>query len=81
MAFTALLHIANSDPILAEMDEMPDTSTTYVVCTNARARDGKALHYIDQEAVRFLFPWHRVTFIEIYPSDEDRAEVETFFRD
>lgn len=81
MAFTVLLHIANADPILAEMDEMPVTGASHVVCTNARARDGKPLHYIDQEATRFLFPWHRITFIEVYPSEEERAEVETFFRD
>ncbi len=81
MAHTVLIHVTNSDPILAEMDEMPKPTDTHIVCTNARARDGKALHYIDQEAMRFLFPWHRVTFIEVYPSEEDRAEIETFFRD
>ncbi|MFQ5575788.1 MAG: hypothetical protein ACE5G8_02240 [Anaerolineae bacterium] len=81
MSFTVLIHIANADPIVAEMEELPDTTATYIVCTNPRARDGKALHYIDQEAIRFIFPWHRITFIEAYPSEEDKAEVEVFFRD
>ncbi len=81
MSFTVLLHIANSDPIVAEMETMPDKTATHIICTNPRARDGKPLHYIDPEAVRFMFPWHRITFIEIYPSEEDRAEIETFFRD
>ena len=53
----------------------------HIVCTNPRARDGKNLIFIEPECTRFLFPWHRISFIETYPSDEDRAEVETFFRD
>jgi hypothetical protein len=81
MAFTVLIHIANADPVMAEMDDMPDPTATYIICTNPRGRDGKPLHYIDQEALRFMFPWHRITFIEAYPSEEDRAEIETFFRD
>lgn len=81
MSFTVLIHIANTDPIIAEMDEMPDNDSTYVTCSNVRARDGKPLHYIDPDAVKFAFPWHRITFIEVFPSEEDHAEVETFFRD
>ena len=81
MSFTVLIHIANADPIVAEMDSMPSATATHIVCTNPRARDGKIPHYIDPEAIRFIFPWHRITFVEAYPSEEDRAEVETFFRD
>lgn len=81
MAYTVLVHIANADPFIAEMEEMPDITASYVVLTNVRARDGKPLHYIDPDAVNFLFPWHRVTFMEIFPSEEDQTDVETFFRD
>ncbi|HFB52397.1 MAG TPA: hypothetical protein ENJ48_01765 [Anaerolineae bacterium] len=81
MSFTVLIHIANADPIVADMEELPDTTSSYVTCSNVRARDGKPIHYIDQDAVKFIFPWHRITFIEIFPSDEDETEVETFFRD
>ncbi len=81
MAFTVLLHLADSDPILAEMDELPDPQASYVLCSNPRARDGKNLLFIDPECTRFLFPWHRINFIEAFPTDEDAAHVETFFRD
>ena len=81
MAFTVILHISNADPILADMEEMPDPQASYVLCTNARARDGKTLHYVDPEATRLMFPWHRISFIETLPGEEDRAEFETFFRD
>jgi hypothetical protein len=64
MAFTVLLHLADSDPILAEMDELPDPQASYVLCSNPRARDGKNLLFIDPECTRFLFPWHRINFVE-----------------
>jgi hypothetical protein len=81
MALTVLIHLADADPILAEIDALPDVNASYVLCSNPRARDGKSLMFIDPECTRFLFPWHRINFIEAFPSEEDAAEVELFFRD
>jgi hypothetical protein len=39
------------------------------------------LHYISAEATSFLFPWHRISFIELMPSETERGEVVEFFRD
>jgi hypothetical protein len=27
-----------------------------------------------------IFPWHRITFVELMPSDEERSSVVDFFR-
>ncbi len=81
MAFTVLIHLTGTDPFLAEMEELPDLKASFIVCTNPRARDGKNLIFIEPECTRFMFPWHRISFIETYPTDEDRAKVETFFRE
>ena len=81
MAFTVIIHLTGTDPFLAEMDELPDIKASFIVCTNPRARDGKNLVFIEPECTRFMFPWHRISFIETYPSEEDRAKVETFFRE
>ena len=81
MAFTVIIHLTGTDPFLAEMDELPDIKASFIVCTNPRARDGKNLVFIEPECTRFMFPWHRISFIETYPTDEDRAKVETFFRE
>ena len=81
MAFTVIIHLTGTDPFLAEMDELPDVKASFIVCTNPRARDGKNLVFIEPECTRFMFPWHRISFIETYPTDEDRAKVETFFRE
>jgi hypothetical protein len=81
MAITVILHILNADAILAEIEEMPESTANFVICTNARARDGKPIAYIERDATRVVFPWHRISFIETLPSEEDKIEVESFFRD
>jgi hypothetical protein len=81
MAFTVLLHLQGTDPIVAEMEELPDPQSSYVLCSNPRARDGKNLVFIEPGCTRFMFPWHRISFVEAYPSEEDQAQTETFFRD
>lgn len=81
MAVTVIVHIQNADAIVAEIDEIPDPTATFIICTNPRARDGKPLIYIEREATRVLIPWHRISFVETMPSEEDQIEIETFFRD
>jgi hypothetical protein len=81
MAITVIVHVMNQDPVVAEIDEIPDPSSAFILCTNPRARDGKPVVYIEREATRVIFPWHRVSFVETMPSEEDQVQVETFFRD
>lgn len=81
MAITVIVHVLNADAVLAEVDELPDPSSNFITCTNPRARDGKSLIYIDAQATRVMFPWHRISFLETLPSEEDQVEIETFFRD
>jgi hypothetical protein len=81
MAITVIVHVLNSDAILAEIEELPGLTSNFITCTNPRARDGKSLVYIDAQATRVIFPWHRISFIETLPSEEEHMEIETFFRD
>lgn len=81
MAITCIIHVQGGDAIIGDVDEMPDPLSNFVVFTNVRARDGKPVVYIDREATRVMFPWHKISFLETMPSDEDIEEVESFFRD
>ncbi len=81
MSISVIIHIQGGDAILGEIEEMPDPRSNYVTFTNVRARDGKSVVYIDRDATRVLFPWHRISFLETLPSEEDHEEIETFFRD
>lgn len=81
MAITVIVHVLNADPIVAEIDELPNPTANFILCTNPRARDGKPIVYIEREATRVMFPWHRISFVETLPSEEDQVEIEAFFRD
>jgi len=81
MAHTVIIHLLNEDPLLAEMEELPGPTDSYVRVTNPRRRDGKPLPYVDQQATTFLFPWHRITFIEVLAPRRPRGEIVEFFRE
>lgn len=81
MAKTVILHILNEDPIMAEIEDMPDSNASYFICSNLRKKDGKPVNYLTPGVKTVLFPWNRVTFIEFMVSAEERREVVDFFRD
>jgi hypothetical protein len=81
VAYTVILHIPSADPVLAEMEELPKPNDSFVVVRNMRTRDGNQLSYIDPDAETFILPWHRLTFIEVLPSEDERAKVLKFFRE
>lgn len=81
MSITVIVHVQGGDAVLGEIEAIPEPTANYIIVTNVRTRDGKSVVYIDREATRVLFPWHRISFLETLPSEEDREEIETFFRD
>lgn len=80
MAIEVIIHLLNEDPILAEINNLPDPSHQSVFVTNPRRRDGRPLHYATEGARAFIFPWNRISFIEIMGGEEVEEVVE-FFRE
>jgi hypothetical protein len=80
MPYTLLLHIANEDPVLVEVDEMPNVTDQWIKGSNPRRRDNKDVHYILAEVTTVLFPTWRINFVEVMPGD-DREEIITTVRD
>jgi len=75
MAIQVLLHIANEDPILGEMEKLPATNDTCIIVNNPRARDNKDLRYLAQNVTQVIWPMTRVTFIEVLPSGQEEKVV------
>ncbi|NLF10162.1 MAG: hypothetical protein GX597_00055 [Anaerolineaceae bacterium] len=75
-----IVHMLNEDPILADMEAMPDPAHNSIYITNPRRRDGRPVHYITQGATGFIFPMTRITFIEIMEAEKTEEVVE-FFRE
>jgi hypothetical protein len=80
VAKTVILHLSGEDPLVADMDENPNPSDQFITVTNMRKRDGKPVPYLAAGVQAVIFPWHRITFIELMPSEEERSAVIDFFR-
>ena len=81
MSITIIVHITNEEAVLGEIENLPDSSDQIIVVDNPRRRDGKDLHYLEDEATTIIIPWHRINFIEIMPSETEMEEVITFVRE
>lgn len=75
-----ILHISNEDPIVCEVDELPQTSAQFIIVHNPRKRDGKDIHYLDEDVTSMIVPFHRINFIQLLPSG-DVEEVFGFVRE
>ena len=80
MAIEVLLHIHNSEPILGDIDDLPDPQDTMIKVNNPRQRDGKDIHYLANNVVCVYWPVTQLSFIEILPS-EDEEQVFGFVRE
>ena len=72
MAITLILHIANEEPIVGEVDELPSSADLAIILQNPRRRDGKDIPNLSSTSVTtVIFPMSRMTFVEVMPSEEE----------
>lgn len=76
----ALVHVKNEDPIVADIDELPQSTDTLIILKNPRRRDGKDIHYLDNQVTLVIFPYERINFVEILPGSEEE-EIISFVRE
>ncbi|MFL5733336.1 MAG: hypothetical protein ACJ78Q_09050 [Chloroflexia bacterium] len=81
MAKVVIIHVAGEDPILAEVEEMPKPTDQFLEFFNPRRRDGKGIPYVTTGAKSFIFPWHRLSFVEVMTTEAEREDVIEFFRE
>jgi hypothetical protein len=75
MLRNAVLHISNEQPLIADLFELPNPTDLVVRLTNLRTLDGKRPVFVDDSKSVFLFPYHRVSFIEIPHAAMAAAEL------
>jgi hypothetical protein len=80
MARTVIIHIVGEDPVVAELEREPQPSDNYLHVVNLRKRDGKDVHYVSPGVQSVIFPWSRITFLELMVDEEERGKVIDFFR-
>jgi len=80
MSVEVIIHLHNEDPVVADVESLPDPTHQFLYVANPRRRDGRSLHYVTEGATSFIFPWTRITFVEIMEA-ESAKEVVEFFRE
>lgn len=75
MPYSVILHVAGETAILGEVDELPKPTDNIIMVSNPRQRDGKDLHYINNNVVKVIWPIPKVNFIEILENAEDEKII------
>jgi len=77
---TVIVHINNEDPIMGEIEDLPQPSDQIIMLKNPRRKDGKDVHYLEPNVNLVIFPFHRITFIEMI-QDIEEDEIISFVRE
>jgi len=80
MSSSVIVHIRNAEPMLAEIDEMPQLTDVLLKLSNPRQKDGKDLIFLERNVVSVYWPWAEISFLEILPGDT-AEEVVSFIRE
>jgi len=80
MTYKLLFHLHNDDPLIGEVDELPDRTDQIITINNPRRKDGKDIHYLEGNVVTIILPVVRITFIEILPSELEEKII-SFVKD
>jgi hypothetical protein len=80
VAIKVIVHIMGEDPVLGEIDQELQPTDNFVKLSNLTRVDGKDISYLTEGVVTVLFPWHRITFLEIMAGEASSGKVVGFFR-
>jgi hypothetical protein len=81
---TTIIHVSNEDPVLGDLDEMPDAKDKFLLVGNPSRREGKPVTLIADGVSTLIYPWSRVSYVEILGEGLDSARRESaagFIRD
>ena len=81
MPIRVVIHVHNEDPFVAEMDDVPNPNDNFLLVRNPRKRDGKSLTFITTGATSFIYPWNRISFVELMDEAQTQDSVVGFFRE
>jgi hypothetical protein len=80
MSISVLLHLLNEESVMAEMDDLPSATATFLTVQHPRRRDGKDLPYLQENVATVIWAASRIAFIEVLPGEAEERLV-TFVRE
>ncbi len=75
MAYTLIIHIKNSEPVIGEVEDLPAPNDTLIVVNNPRRLDGKDLTYLSEDVLTVYWPIEQVNFLEVISSEEEETII------
>ncbi len=75
MAYTVILHISGEPSVAGEVEELPKPTDNIIVVMNPRQRDGKDLHYLENNVTKVIWTLTNVNFIEVLESSEEEKII------
>jgi hypothetical protein len=80
MPIQIILHISNEEPIVGDIEDLPQPGDTVLIVNNPRKRDGKDIPYLSTDVTTVMWPWSKVNFLEIMPAEAEE-EIVGFVRE
>ncbi len=80
MAYSVIIHISGETSVAGEIEDLPKPSDTILLVTNPRQKDGKDLHYLDNNVTKVIWPMNKISFIEIL-ENADEEKIIGFVRE
>lgn len=65
MAIRVILHVLNEEAFVADLEDLPDPKDNCIIVRNPRKRDGKPLSMLAEGVETLIYPWTRITYIEL----------------
>jgi hypothetical protein len=75
MLRNVIVHIANEQPVMADLLMEPKPSDTVLICSNLRTMGGKKPVFIDKTESTFMLPLAHIRFVEIPQAAMAEAEA------
>jgi hypothetical protein len=61
----AVLHMSGEQPLLADLESLPQPTDIVLICTNLRDTRGKRPLFVDAIDSTFVIPYVHIRFVEI----------------
>ncbi len=75
-----LVHLANSEPIKLDVEELPKATDQVLIGRNPRDGADRELQWVAENVRLVILPWWRINYVELLPSEEDLQEFPLLFR-
>jgi len=80
MPYTIILHPTGEEPIVGEIEDLPESTDIIISVNSPRRLDGKELHYLSENVLTVIWPIARLNFIEVMPTKAEE-EIIGFVRE